>query len=182
MDKHDSPYKCRAKVCKMLPGFTDSGGLLRHEREVHYLHRVRKQFNCPYPNCKAFAGKGFSRQDILNEHLRQVHMSGESDQESQSEMNFEDAKHSLTASPDSPPDSPFLLSSPKDFDLVYPESQRNLWAPLSPEPQMTMEPGPPMIPPVINVEFVQASRRNSFEHPKPIPSDEDALHPPDGGI
>jgi len=48
-------------------------------------------------------------------------MSGESDQESQSEMNFEDAKHSLTASPDSPP----LLSSPKDVDLVYPESQRN---------------------------------------------------------
>jgi len=47
---------------------------------------------------------------------------------------------------------------------------------------MTMEPGPPMIPPVINVEFVQASRRNSFEHLKPIPSDEDALHPPDGGI
>jgi hypothetical protein len=38
MDKHDRPYKCPADGCEKLPGFTYSGGLLRHQREVHNLH------------------------------------------------------------------------------------------------------------------------------------------------
>ena len=33
----------------------------------------RKQLNCPHPNCKRNSGKGFSRQENLNEHLRRVH-------------------------------------------------------------------------------------------------------------
>jgi hypothetical protein len=41
MDKHDRPYKCPADGCEKLPGFTYSGGLLRHEREVHGKHGVR---------------------------------------------------------------------------------------------------------------------------------------------
>ena len=74
MDKHDRPYKCPADGCEKLPGFTYSGGLLRHQREVHNLHGgPRKQLNCPHPNCKRFSGKGFSRQENLNEHLRRVH-------------------------------------------------------------------------------------------------------------
>ena len=90
MDKHDRPYKCPADGCEKLPGFTYSGGLLRHQREVHNLHGEtrkpwsggkanaevggpRKQLNCPHPNCKRFSGKGFSRQENLNEHLRRVH-------------------------------------------------------------------------------------------------------------
>lgn len=74
MDKHDRPYKCPAEGCEKLPGFTYSGGLLRHQREVHNLHGgPRKQLNCPHPNCKRFSGKGFSRQENLNEHLRRVH-------------------------------------------------------------------------------------------------------------
>jgi hypothetical protein len=40
MDKHDRPYKCPAEGCEKLPGFTYSGGLLRHEREVHGKHGV----------------------------------------------------------------------------------------------------------------------------------------------
>jgi hypothetical protein len=40
MDKHDRPYKCPAEGCEKLPGFTYSGGLLRHEREVHNKHGV----------------------------------------------------------------------------------------------------------------------------------------------
>ena len=40
MDKHDRPYKCPADGCEKLPGFTYSGGLLRHEREVHGKHGV----------------------------------------------------------------------------------------------------------------------------------------------
>lgn len=74
MDKHDRPYKCPAEGCEKLPGFTYSGGLLRHEREVHNKHGgPRKQLNCPHPICKRHTGKGFSRQENLNEHLRRVH-------------------------------------------------------------------------------------------------------------
>jgi hypothetical protein len=74
MDKHDRPYKCPAEGCEKLPGFTYSGGLLRHEREVHNKHGgPRKQLNCPHINCKRHTGKGFSRQENLNEHLRRVH-------------------------------------------------------------------------------------------------------------
>ncbi|TGO17225.1 hypothetical protein BTUL_0019g00150 [Botrytis tulipae] len=74
MDKHDRPYRCKEPGCEKLPGFTYSGGLLRHEREVHGKHGgPKKQLNCPHPNCKRHTGKGFSRQENLNEHLRRVH-------------------------------------------------------------------------------------------------------------
>ncbi|KAK3946050.1 cell wall transcription factor ACE2 [Diplogelasinospora grovesii] len=74
MDKHDRPYKCAAEGCEKLPGFTYSGGLLRHEREVHHKHGGPKNsFNCPHVNCKRHSGKGFSRMENLNEHLRRVH-------------------------------------------------------------------------------------------------------------
>lgn len=33
----------------------------------------KKTLNCPYQNCKRYNGKGFSRQENLNEHLRRVH-------------------------------------------------------------------------------------------------------------
>ncbi|KAH7149163.1 hypothetical protein B0J13DRAFT_298790 [Dactylonectria estremocensis] len=78
MDKHERPYRCPADGCENLPGFTYSGGLLRHEREVHGKHGGPKNtVNCPHPNCKRHTGKGFSRQENLNEHLRRVHTSPE---------------------------------------------------------------------------------------------------------
>ncbi|KAL2757949.1 hypothetical protein ACRALDRAFT_1068413 [Sodiomyces alcalophilus JCM 7366] len=74
MDKHERPYRCAAEGCEKLPGFTYSGGLLRHEREVHGKHGGPKNtVNCPHPACKRHTGKGFSRQENLNEHLRRVH-------------------------------------------------------------------------------------------------------------
>ncbi|KAI1500847.1 hypothetical protein F5X99DRAFT_418905 [Biscogniauxia marginata] len=74
MDKHDRPYKCPSGGCEKLPGFTYSGGLLRHEREVHGKHGGPKNpLNCPHVNCKRHTGKGFSRLENLNEHLRRVH-------------------------------------------------------------------------------------------------------------
>lgn len=74
MDKHERPYRCPSIGCENLPGFTYSGGLLRHEREVHNKHGGPKNtVNCPHPNCKRHTGKGFSRQENLNEHLRRVH-------------------------------------------------------------------------------------------------------------
>ncbi|CAH0018023.1 unnamed protein product [Clonostachys rhizophaga] len=76
MDKHERPYRCLVEGCENLPGFTYSGGLLRHEREVHGKHGGPKNtVNCPHPNCKRHTGKGFSRQENLNEHLRRVHTS-----------------------------------------------------------------------------------------------------------
>ncbi|OAA56885.1 C2H2 transcription factor [Cordyceps fumosorosea ARSEF 2679] len=79
MDKHERPYRCQTEGCENLPGFTYSGGLLRHEREVHKKHGGPKNtVNCPHPNCKRHTGKGFSRQENLNEHLRRVHTSPES--------------------------------------------------------------------------------------------------------
>lgn len=75
MDKHERPYKCSDEACARIPGFTYSGGLLRHEREVHGKHGGPKNsFNCPYANCKRHTGKGFSRHENLNEHLRRVHL------------------------------------------------------------------------------------------------------------
>jgi len=74
MDKHERPYRCVAEGCEKLPGFTYSGGLLRHEREVHAKHGGPKNpLHCPHLNCKRHSGKGFSRQENLNEHLRRVH-------------------------------------------------------------------------------------------------------------
>lgn len=77
MDKHERPYRCEHEGCEKLSGFTYSGGLLRHEREVHNKHGgPKKTLNCPHQSCKRFTGKGFSRQENLNEHLRRVHTEG----------------------------------------------------------------------------------------------------------
>ncbi|QIW96253.1 hypothetical protein AMS68_001771 [Peltaster fructicola] len=74
MDKHDRPYRCPHEQCAKLQGFTYSGGLLRHEREVHNKHGGPKAFlMCPHPNCKRHTDKGFTRRENLQEHLRRVH-------------------------------------------------------------------------------------------------------------
>ena len=74
MDKHDRPHRCKLEGCEKLPGFTYGGGLLRHQREVHGQHGgPRNPLNCPHTSCKRHTGKGFSRLENLNEHLRRVH-------------------------------------------------------------------------------------------------------------
>jgi hypothetical protein len=74
MDRHERPYRCMKEECRLLRGFTYSGTLLRHEREAHGLHGGPKPLvNCPYKNCRRNTGKGFSRQENLNEHIRRVH-------------------------------------------------------------------------------------------------------------
>lgn len=74
MDKHDRPYKCNVKGCEKLQGFTYSGGLLRHEREVHKMHGgTKKSLYCPFPDCKRSSGSGFTRKENLAEHIRRVH-------------------------------------------------------------------------------------------------------------
>jgi hypothetical protein len=74
MDKHDRPYKCAVKGCEKLQGFTYSGGLLRHEREVHKMHGgTKKSLFCPFADCKRSSGSGFTRKENLAEHVRRVH-------------------------------------------------------------------------------------------------------------
>lgn len=74
MDKHERPYKCLDTTCAKLQGFTYSGGLLRHEREVHGKHGGPKaSIMCPVPDCKRHSRSGFTRQENLDEHMRRAH-------------------------------------------------------------------------------------------------------------
>ena len=74
MDKHNRPYVCREKGCENIRGFTYSGGLSRHQREVHRQHGGPKaSCHCPHKDCKRSTGVGFSRKENLQEHLRRVH-------------------------------------------------------------------------------------------------------------
>ena len=74
MDKHNRPYVCEERGCEKILGFTYSGGLLRHQREVHKQHGGPKATcMCPHKDCKRSTGTGFSRRENLIEHLRRVH-------------------------------------------------------------------------------------------------------------
>jgi hypothetical protein len=75
MDKHERPYKCTESGCEKLQGFTYSGGLLRHQREVHKKNGTAKAtLFCPEPNCNRHSGTGFTRKENLNEHIRRRHV------------------------------------------------------------------------------------------------------------
>ena len=75
MHKHDRPYKCYEPGCDKIQGFTYSGGLLRHQREVHKKNTdAKKPLMCPYTDCNRSTGNGFTRQENLREHLRRRHM------------------------------------------------------------------------------------------------------------
>lgn len=75
MDRHERPYKCAEASCKLYPGFTYSGGLLRHQREVHQreVHKTKQPLFCPFSGCKLSSGTGFTRQENLEEHMRRRH-------------------------------------------------------------------------------------------------------------
>ncbi|KAI4266940.1 MAG: hypothetical protein L6R38_008465 [Xanthoria sp. 2 TBL-2021] len=74
MDKHTRPYVCKLPGCEKVRGFTYSGGLSRHQREVHRQNGGPKaSYMCPHSDCKRSTGSGFSRKENLQEHLRRVH-------------------------------------------------------------------------------------------------------------
>lgn len=75
MDRHDRPYKCHEPGCESNPGFTYSGGLPRHQREVHKMNlSTRKPLFCSFKNCDRSAGAGFMRKKNLEEHKRRRHL------------------------------------------------------------------------------------------------------------
>ena len=74
MDKHDRPYKCYEPGCDKIQGFTYSGGLLRHQREVHKKNSSpRQNLYCQYPNCNRNKARPFTRKENLVEHVRRRH-------------------------------------------------------------------------------------------------------------
>lgn len=75
MDKHNRPYLCEEIGCERIQGFTYSGGLHRHQREVHHKHGDPKiSCLCPHRDCqRSIVGRGFTRKENLAEHLRRVH-------------------------------------------------------------------------------------------------------------
>ncbi|TKX24209.1 hypothetical protein C1H76_3572 [Elsinoe australis] len=73
-DKHERPWRCRDPACSKLQGFTYSGGLLRHQREVHQMHGGPKEkLFCSHPGCKRHTDRGFTRKENRDEHERRVH-------------------------------------------------------------------------------------------------------------
>lgn len=85
MDKHTRPYVCNLPGCEKVRGFTYSGGLSRHQREVHRQYGGPKaSYMCPHKDCKRSTGSGFSRRENLQEHLRRVHrQAGDAETEKQ---------------------------------------------------------------------------------------------------
>lgn len=75
MDKHTRPYICEEVGCERIQGFTYSGGLHRHQREIHHKHGDPKtSCLCPHRDCqRSIVGRGFTRKENLAEHLRRVH-------------------------------------------------------------------------------------------------------------
>ncbi|KAK7516437.1 uncharacterized protein IWZ02DRAFT_366152, partial [Phyllosticta citriasiana] len=115
MDKHDRPYVCRHKGCEKLQGFTYSGGLLRHEREVHKMHGgTKKALFCPHQDCKRSMGTGFTRKENLAEHIRRVHRhaSGDAADSAPAVMAaHEDPSEGASPDAEADPESPFAMSS-----------------------------------------------------------------------
>ena len=75
MDKHDRPYKCLEPGCDKVQGFTYSGGLLRHQREVHKKNSsMGRELYCPVANCNRSNHQPFTRQENLKEHMRRRHL------------------------------------------------------------------------------------------------------------
>ncbi|KAK4936100.1 hypothetical protein LTR10_022944 [Elasticomyces elasticus] len=101
MDRHERPYKCQEAGCELNLGFTYSGGLLRHQREVHKMHLSTKQpLYCPFPNCNRSSGIGFTRRENLEEHKRRRHVD-----EQISEEPEQDQATSRSSQPPQPPPS-----------------------------------------------------------------------------
>ncbi|KAI3393878.1 hypothetical protein diail_3521 [Diaporthe ilicicola] len=123
MDKHERPYVCTAKGCEKIQGFTYSGGLLRHEREVHGKHGgPKKKLLCPHENCKRSSGKGFSRQENLSEHLRRVHLSsaGPAQMDSPGDNNTDDSASDVASAAFAVMAGVAGMGSPANLDGPHP--------------------------------------------------------------
>ncbi|GES59217.1 C2H2 transcription factor [Aspergillus terreus] len=125
MDKHDRPYKCLEPGCDKIQGFTYSGGLLRHQREVHKKNvNAKKPLMCPYADCNRSTGNGFTRQENLKEHLRRRHMHTDNGHASDLSM-VPPADLDGTSSLPPPPLKRKRDSMEEDASIEIPEEEEN---------------------------------------------------------
>ena len=77
MDRHERLYKCNESEYEASPGFTYSGGLLRHQQEVYKIYLItQKILYCLFSNCVQASSNGFTRKENLEEHKRRRHFEG----------------------------------------------------------------------------------------------------------
>ncbi|PGG97331.1 hypothetical protein AJ80_09719 [Polytolypa hystricis UAMH7299] len=69
LERSGSRYVCMMSGCSS--SFSRSADLNRHYTTVHFPDPTR--LDCPKPRCTRKGNEGFTRQDHLNEHLRQYH-------------------------------------------------------------------------------------------------------------
>lgn len=73
IDKHDKPFNCSVPDCKRTQGFASLTSLSRHETETHGMHNRGQKLHCPIPTCERHNGKGFQRNEQLENHIRLIH-------------------------------------------------------------------------------------------------------------
>jgi hypothetical protein len=73
IDNHNKPFNCSAPDCKRTQGFASLTSLSRHETETHGMHNRGQKFHCPIPTCERHNGKGFQRNEQLENHTRLKH-------------------------------------------------------------------------------------------------------------
>jgi hypothetical protein len=73
VDKHDKTYKCSALDCKRNQGFASLAILRRHETEIHGMHNTGQKLHYPIPTYDRHNGKGFRRNEQLENHIRRKH-------------------------------------------------------------------------------------------------------------
>ena len=111
MDKHERPYRCDHPGCEKMKGFTYSGGLARHFREVHDANPMGKQpLYCDIPGCPRSQGKPFTRRENLNEHKRRRHPAPGSTPSGFISANVSPEETNLQYTSDQPEDSPASAS------------------------------------------------------------------------
>ncbi|OAP54135.1 hypothetical protein AYL99_11670 [Fonsecaea erecta] len=136
MDKHERPYKCGEAGCELRPGFTYSGGLLRHQREVHKMHlSIKPPLFCPFPNCNRSSGTGFARKENLEQHKRRKHPQELSDHEPPAQheaISQPAAKLTAATSPPQPKKRPRKISTATEVQGLVQQQQKLLGSEVAP--------------------------------------------------
>lgn len=82
-------YNSEESECDNIRGFTYSGGLLRHQCEVHRQHGgPAPTCMCSHKDCVRSTSAGFSHKENLNKHLRQSHQPHDQDTGRPLELNL----------------------------------------------------------------------------------------------
>jgi hypothetical protein len=73
IDKHGNSFNCSVPDCKRTQGFASLISLRRHETETHGMHNTGQKLLRPIPTCGRHNGKGFQRNEQVENHIRRKH-------------------------------------------------------------------------------------------------------------